>query len=505
MDQLSSTASLSANAARHPRGAPAGIVHLGLGNFHRAHLASYTDAAMRQAGGDWTITGIAGRSRQVVDALRDQELLYTVIETSPAGERFHVPAVHSDVFVAHDYPARVIDAIGSPTARVVSLTVTENGYTYTPATGALDLDDPGIRHDLADQAPPITVVGRLVRGLQRRARTHGAPVTVLSCDNLADNGRHTERLVREFIAHLPTHEQTDLLAWLTQNATFPSSMVDRIVPATTAAHRALVAQRCGYTDRAPVPAEPFSMWVMQDTFAAGRPLWEAGGAVFSSEVDRYEQLKMRLLNGTHSLIAYLGALSGAATIPDSVQDNRIEAAARAVLRHEYLPSITPPTSVDIDAYEESLFTRWRNTALGHRTAQVGSDGSVKLRQRIPQPAIGMLRGGDMPQYLALTVAGYLSCVAPLDGFDPGPHAHAMHDPAQPMLQLLARQSRDTHEFATRVLVHEHLLGEDLAGHPEFAHRVAELMNALQLHGTSAAIGEATTSASTTAPQQRTTS
>ncbi|BCW54452.1 MULTISPECIES: mannitol dehydrogenase family protein [unclassified Arthrobacter] len=475
---------------RRPAAPAPGIVHLGLGNFHRAHQAVYTDAAVAAHGGDWGIIGVASRSSTIPNAMHAQDMLYTVVETSPAGATYSVPRVHTDAFTAAANPDRVVKAIGDAGTRIVSLTVTENGYNYTPATGALNLQDPAIQHDLAVPGSPQTPVGQIVRGLQHRSRTHGETVAILSCDNLADNGHHTQRLVREFAALLPPAEASEALAFIDSRTSFPSSMVDRIVPATTDHYRRLVASQRGYTDRIPVPAEPFSMWIVEDNFIAGRPTWEAGGAVFSDEVGGYEQLKVRLLNGTHSLIAYLGALTGAVTIPESVSHPSIEQAARSVLRNEYLPTVAVPRDVDVDAYEEELFTRWRNTALGHRTSQVGSDGSVKLRQRIPLPALQMLDDGGMPHLLALTTAAYLACIAPLPGFDPGPQAHAMEDPARGMLAGLAAGSRSGRDLARKVIGDHHLLGEELAGRDGFILRTGEFIDIIRSSGPLAAIAEA---------------
>jgi fructuronate reductase len=475
----------------------AGIVHLGLGNFHRAHQAVYTDAAVTTHGGDWGIIGVASRSSAIPDAMHAQDMLYTVVEISPGGSTFSVPRVHTDAFTAAANPDRVVRAIGDAATRIVSLTVTENGYNYTPATGSLNLEDPAIRHDLAHPGSPQTPIGQIVRGLQHRSRIHAEPVTVLSCDNLADNGHHTQRLVREFASLLPPAEAAEALAFIDTRTSFPSSMVDRIVPATTDHYRSLVASQRGYSDRIPVPAEPFTMWIVEDNFIAGRPTWEDGGAVFSDEVAGYEQLKVRLLNGTHSLIAYLGALTGAVTIPESVSHPTIELAARSVLRNEYLPSVSVPSGVDVDAYEEQLFSRWRNTALGHRTSQVGSDGSVKLRQRIPLPALQMLDDGRMPQLLALTTAAYLACMAPLPGFDPGPQAHAMEDPARGLLTGLAAASRSGQDLARRVLGDHHLLGEELAKRDEFILRTGEFIDIIHSAGPLAALAEASTADSPT--------
>jgi fructuronate reductase len=372
----------------------------------------------------------------------------------------------------------------------VTLTVTEHGYTYAPSTGALDVDDDRVRADLAGTEPARTVIGQLARGLQERARTHAAPITVLSCDNLAENGRHTRRLLREFAGHLPAAEGAELLTYLDTAVRFPSSMVDRIVPATSDVYRAAVAEHLGYADAVPVPAEPFSMWVLEDDFAAGRPAWEAGGATFSDEVAAYEQLKLRLLNGTHSLLAYLGALDGASLIAEAAGVAFMEEAARTVMRHEYLPTVTVPRGVDVAEYESQLFDRWRNTALGHRTSQVGSDGSVKLRQRVSAPALQLLAAGRMPHHLALTAAAYLTCLAPMEGFDPGPHARAMRDPARAELAQLAAVSSGGVDLARRALGDRQLLGQELSRSAEFISRTGELVDVLHRHGPRAAAQEA---------------
>lgn len=483
---------------------PAGIVHLGLGNFHRAHQAVYTHAAIAAHGGEWGIIGVSNRSATIPRAMHAQDMLYTVVKISPEGSRFSVPRVHTDAFVAAENPERVISVIGDAATKIVSLTVTENGYNYSPTTGSLNLQDPGIEHDLAHPRTPGTPIGQIVRGLQQRARTHSEAITILSCDNLAGNGHHTQRLVREFASMLPGAQAEELVAWTDAHVSFPSSMVDRIVPATTDQYRDLVAEQLGYRDLIPVPAEPFSMWIVEDNFLAGRPAWEAGGAIFSSEVSSYEQLKLRLLNGTHSLIAYLGALSCAATIPEAVMQSHIESAARRVLRDEYLPSVSVPVGVDVDAYEEQLFSRWQNTALGHRTSQVGSDGSVKLRQRVPIPALRMLANGQMPHLLALTVAAYLSCFAPLTGFDPGAQAQAMEDPARDLLAGLATRARSGRELSKLVISEHQLLGVELAEREDFIERTGQLIDLIHASGPVAAVSDAmgTTGAGSDSPMRR---
>ncbi|WP_246603402.1 mannitol dehydrogenase family protein [Microbacterium marinilacus] len=491
----------AAAVPQHRAPGAAGVLHLGLGNFHRAHQAVYTAAAMAADGGDWGIVGVASRSRGVVDAMREQDLLYSVAEISPSGTALTVPGVHTDAFVAAEQPERVVSTIAQPGIRVVTLTVTENGYSYSPATGHLDVADPQIAADLRGEGP-LTTIGQLARGLQRRAALGGEPVTILSCDNLSENGAHTRRLVTEFLQELPDRSGADALEYLERSVAFPSSMVDRIVPATTDRLRDDVAHRLGFWDAAPVPAEPFTMWAIEDRFAAGRPAWEAGGAIFTDEVGRYEQLKVRLLNGTHSLIAYLGALRGAETISGAIAMPEIERAARAILRREYEPSVEVPAGVDVRDYEEQLFGRWANSALGHRTAQVGTDGSVKLRQRIPEPATQAFERGEQPHLIALAVAAYLCCVAPRPGFDPGPHAASMVDPARARFAAIAQTARDGAECARRAIADLHLFGLELAERSDFIARVGELIDTIVHHGVSAAIDDAVAASDAAAAQQR---
>lgn len=464
-----------------------GIVHLGLGNFHRAHQAVYTAAALAQDGGRWGILGVANRSRAITDAMLEQDLIYGVVEISPSGSRVSVPGAHTGVMVAAHDPAAVVRAIADPDVRIVTITVTELGYTFSPLTGELDLESTAVQQDLAQPDTPMTTVGQLARALSVRARSHGTPITVASCDNLLGNGDRTAALVRQFLTRCGAD---DVIDWLATSVTFPNSMVDRIVPSSSESYDAESTARLGAVDTIAVPAEPFTMWVMEDNFVAGRPLWEAGGAVFARHVEPYELMKVRLLNGTHSLIAYLGALDGRATIPDSIGRPFVEAAARAVLVDEYLPTVPVPDDVDIEDYIAQLFVRWSNSALGHRTAQVGSDGSAKLAQRIPTPVLYHLRNGVVPQHLSLTLAAYLCCVCPPEGFDPGPHARAMADPARARLAGLAASAASSEDVVRSVLERGDILPVELAEYPEFITRTADLMNTVVRHGPMAAAVEA---------------
>ncbi|WP_163505673.1 mannitol dehydrogenase family protein [Fodinicola acaciae] len=462
-----------------------GIVHLGLGNFHRAHQAVYTSEALRAEPGPWGILAATNSSRRLVSALAAQDLLYSVAELSPSGVHVSVPSVHTGLLIAAEDPAALVAAIAAPATRIVTLTVTESGYSYSPESQGLALDSPDIRYDLENPSTPRTPIGVIARGLHRRM-TAGLPgLTVLSCDNLVANGRRTRRLVREFVEAMRAPE---LLQWIDQHVTFPGTMVDRIVPATTDALRALVSEKLHVLDAVPVPAEPFSMWVLEDDFAAGRPRWEAGGAIFCDQVGPYEVMKLRLLNGTHGLIAYLGLLAGQEFIAEAIRVPFVEEAARRMIAEDLLPLPEFPDGVDLPSYVDQLFERFRNEALGHRTVQVASDGSLKLPQRIGPAILDNRRAGRMPQLLALAIAAYVCCVAPLDG-QLVRGAEQIRDPALPRLRALATESTSIAGLVTAVFQRGEVFDAEIGGDTEFVARVAELARLIRVHGVARAVAD----------------
>lgn len=468
------------------RPAQTSIVHLGLGNFHRAHQAVYTSDALRAEPGPWGILAATNSSTRLVTALAAQDLLYAVAALSPAGVEVSVPAVHTGLLIAAEDPSALVAAIAAPATKIVTLTVTESGYSYSPESQGLAVDSADIRHDLENPSTPHATVGIIARGLHRRM-TAGLPgLTVLSCDNLVANGRRTRQLVREFVEAMQVPE---LAHWIDENVTFPGTMVDRIVPATTDAVRALVSEKLHVVDAVPVPAEPFSMWVLEDEFAAGRPRWEAGGAIFCDDVRPYEVMKLRLLNGTHSLIAYLGLLAGQDFISEAIRVHFVEAAARRLIAEDLLPLPQTPSGIDLPSYVDQLFARFRNEALGHRTAQVASGGSVKLPQRIGPPILANRRAGRMPQLLALTVAAYLCCMAPLDG-QLVRGAERLKDPALRRLRELATESATYAELAAAVFERGDIFDAEIGGDSEFAARVGELADLIRQHGVARAVADA---------------
>ncbi|MFC8800293.1 mannitol dehydrogenase family protein [Promicromonospora sp. NPDC057138] len=407
-----------------------GIVHLGIGAFHRAHQAVYTErAAIATGDTSWGILGVTQRSATVRDQLRPQGGAYAVLT---AGEHEStVELIGSVVDVA--YPAeeteRVLAALAAPSTHVVTLTITEKGYARTP-DGSLDLDSVAgdlaalaAEHEVGAGVEPrtpggsglearaaVSAIGLLVRGLARRAAT-GAPITVLTCDNMVDNGRVLERLVREAVdAGLPGAEGDALRAFLDARVTFPCSMVDRIVPATTPAQRDEVERALGVRDEGLVVGEPFAQWVIEDRFAGPRPAWEAAGATLTKDVAPFEQAKLRLLNGTHSLVAYSGWLGGHTTIAQAVTDPRIAERARQYLFEDALPTLSPPDGLDLSQYGEQILARFANPHTGHTTAQVAMDGTQKIPFRWGGVLADALAAGREPLGVAFGLASWAEFV-----------------------------------------------------------------------------------------------
>ncbi|WP_407341969.1 mannitol dehydrogenase family protein [Pengzhenrongella phosphoraccumulans] len=421
-----------------------GIVHLGWGAFHRGHQAVYTEDAMAATGDlRWGILGDVERTPQLVDAVRTQGGLYTVLSVGLDDEGTVVESarvVGSVVDVAYpgDETPRLLRAMTAPTTHLVTLTVTEKGYTRRP-DGHLDSGQaaPDLKA-LADEeaagsdevsaaSPAATAIGLLVRGLAARRRAGGHPLTVLSCDNMPDNGKVLKAVVDEFIdIALPGAAGAALRTWLVGSVTFPGSMVDRITPATTPEVLDRVATMIGARDEGAILAEPFTQWVIEDNFAAPRPAWELVGAELTDDVVPWENAKLRLLNGTHSLLAYAGRLAGHTTLAEAVTDAAIVDHARAFMFDDALPTLTAPAGADLRAYGEELLRRFANPATGHTTRQVSTDGTQKIPFRWGVAATWSLERGRVPQGVAYGLAAWSEFVrrAVRDGVELGDPAGA---------------------------------------------------------------------------------
>jgi fructuronate reductase len=368
-------------ALRGPGFAPAalapGILHLGCGAFARAHAFWFTQRAINAVPGPWGVVAVNLRGRNVPDALNAQERLYSILTRGPQRLDAEIVGVIVEALYAPADPAVVVARLAAPATRIVTLTVTEKGYCHVPATGDLDEAHPDIRADLANPGAPCSAVGFLVAGLAAIRARGQTPPTVLSCDNLPSNGRVLAKLVAQFASL----RDPGLAAWISDEVRFPSTMVDRIVPATTDEDRSAVHMLIGYEDQAAVVAEPFAQWVIEDRFSNERPAWESVGVEIVPDVAPFERAKLRLLNGAHSALAYRGLAKGHTTVAGAMTDPELAAAIRALMA-EAAATLDPVPGLDIAAYSAQLCARFANAGIQHRLSQIAMDGSQKLPQRL---------------------------------------------------------------------------------------------------------------------------
>lgn len=373
-----------------------GIVHFGVGNFHRAHEAMYIDQILARGDTGWAICGVGvlEGDRAMRDALRAQDNLYTLVTNSPDGTTAArvIGSIHEYLY-APDDPEAVLDRLADPATRIVSLTVTEGGYSVNDATGEFDPQDPLTLRDLEpDTASPSSVLGYITAGLARRRAAGTPPFTVMTCDNIQGNGHVARTAVLGFAAR----KDPDLAAWIAENVAFPNSMVDRITPVTTDETRASVLAETGIEDRWPVRAESFAQWVLEDTFPTGRPPLELVGVQMVDDVMPYELMKLRLLNASHQALAYPGSLAGGQLVHEVCRDPVFADFLLDYMRLEAMPTLRPVPGIDLDAYCHELISRYTNEAVRDTLARLAFDGS----ERIPKFLLPVLRdqleaGGDI--------------------------------------------------------------------------------------------------------------
>ncbi|PPT49615.1 mannitol dehydrogenase family protein [Xanthomonas arboricola] len=379
-----------------------GIVHLGAGAFHRAHQAVYIDDLLAQDP-SWAICTVSLHSPSVRDALRPQDGLYTLALLDEHPQLRVIGAIR-EVLCAADEQTAVLARLADPAVRLVTLTVTEKGYCLAGDT--LDLAHPDIAHDISHPAAPRSAIGYLVAGLQQRRQQGSAPFTVLSCDNLQDNGNLLRRAV------LLLAQQTDpaLAAWIDRHVTFPRSMVDSITPATDDALRANVQAQTGLHDAWPIQRERYSQWVIEDRFCNGRPGFENAGVTLSDDIAGYARAKLRLLNGPHSALAYLGSLLDLETVADAMRHTQLAAFVEALMREDIATTLQPMPGFDPQQYIDAVLARFRNPAIRHLLAQIAWDGSQKIPVRLLTAISDALAAGRRIDRLCLPVAAWLHFV-----------------------------------------------------------------------------------------------
>jgi len=462
--------------ARRP--ASVGIVHLGLGAFHRAHQVAYTDDALLHAGPAAPGLGICAVSLKTPgmrDRLAAQDGLYTLVEKSPEGVRRRVLGSLIEVRFLGDERHEVHQRLAAKETGIVSLTITEKGYGHDPATGMLNPAHPEIAPDLADWAHPGSAVGLIAAALDARRLSHGKPFTVLCCDNLPHNGR----LVRGLVLEFARRRDEALAHWIERHVTFPSTMVDRIVPATTDADVADNDAALGLVDAAPVVCEPFRQWVIEDAFVGARPPWEEAGAELVDDVAPFETMKLRLLNGSHSALAYLGYLAGHEFIYQVAGEPAFATYMRALMG-EAVPTLRVPSRVDLGGYRDTLVRRFVNPALPHRTKQIAMDGSQKLPQRLLGTVRDNLASGRPITRLALAVAAWMRYVG---GRDESGSTIEVADPLASTFASIADAHRgDPAAHARALMGIRAVFDDDLPNDARFARPVTAWLESLYAHG-----------------------
>ncbi|ALJ08970.1 mannitol dehydrogenase family protein [Actinomadura yumaensis] len=379
-----------------------GVVHLGVGAFHRAHQAVVFDDAL--AGGDlrWGVLGASLRSPGVRDQLNPQEGLYTLVVRDGAREDLRVIGAGCGVLVGPEDPAALVAAMARAEVHIVTLTVTEKGYRIDPASGDLIFNDPDVAADLTDLEAPRTAPGFLVAALKARKAAGLKPFTVISCDNLPQNGQR----IRAAVLAMAGRIDPDLADWIRRHGAFPQTMIDRIVPATTPDDVARLTGRLGVEDQGMVKTEPFTQWVIENHFAGERPDFPGLGVQLAESVEPWENAKLRLLNGAHSALSYLGALAGFEHVHEVVGVPSFRTYVEA-LWDEVETTLEPPPGLVIADYRNALMARFCNAALMHRTRQIAIDGSQKLPQRLLATAADRLAAGLGIKATALGVAAWM--------------------------------------------------------------------------------------------------
>lgn len=442
------------------------IVHLGFGAFHRAHQALYTNEVLEKNNSDWGICEInLFGGETLIEQLRAQNHLYTVAEKGASQTQLKIiGSVTESLHPELDGIKAVLNKMAEPQVAIVSMTITEKGYCADPATGLLDLNNPLIQHDLANCEKPQSAIGYIVAALKLRKDAGLPAFTVMSCDNVQENGHVAKAAVLGYAMAL----DTELANWIEQNVTFPCTMVDRIVPAATPEMFEEINQLLGADDPCAIACEPFRQWVIEDNFVNGRPEWELVGAQLVTDVVPFEQMKLRMLNGSHSFLAYLGYLGGYKHISDTMTNENYKKAALGLMLNQQAPTLSMPEGTDIAGYANDLIERFTNPALKHQTWQIAMDGSQKLPQRwVDSIKFHLVNGSDY-RPLALGVAAWMRYVS---GMDEQGKDIDVKDPLSDTLTAICNDFGFNTKVVDQLLAIESIFGKDLAKNINFVNAV----------------------------------
>lgn len=378
-----------------------GIVHLGLGAFHRSHQAFYTEQALNQFGGDWGICAVSMRNKQLQSSLAPQDNLYTIAEIDQ-NPSYQVIGAIKEVLVAAEQIEQVLKRLTASSTKLVTLTVTEKGYCLDH-TGNLDLKNELIQTDLKNLSAPKSSIGMLVQALKLRFESELQPFNIIACDNLPDNGKKLKNAVIQFASKV----DPALASWIESSVAFPCTMVDSITPQTDDTTIQLIQTELGFEDLAPVQRESFTQWVIEDCIKDELPNWAGVGVTFTQDVAGYEHAKLRVLNGLHSAMAYIGSVAGYETVYEAVSDAKIKSFLQRLLQNEILSTIQAPKELDLNEYADSIIKRFENPNIKHYLSQIAFDGSIKVPVRSITPLIERIKSEKPSPLLSLVVAGWI--------------------------------------------------------------------------------------------------
>lgn len=453
-----------------------GIVHIGLGAFHRAHQAYYTDLALEQSGGDWRIAAVSMRSTQTAQDLSEQDGLYTLQACDDGASSLRIIASIAKALSWQNQRAEIQALLISPSTKIISLTVTEKAYCIDPGNGLIDLEHADVEHDLAHPDTPISVPGLLVSILHQRQKSHAGGLAILCCDNLPDNGAATQSVVLSLAEKMVP----GLSDWINENITFPSSMVDRITPAVSNEVAAEIQLRSGLVDSAPVRAEAFSQWVIEDNFPCGRPDWDGAGASLVDDVRPFEEMKLRMLNGSHSLLAYAGFVSGKATVKACMQDPVLRQLTTAHLV-QAAATLNPDTGIDYQHYAADLMARFDNSEIEHLTYQIAMDASQKLKQRIFEPALDAVRSGTPLWTFAFATAAWIRYC---QGQTESNTLYRLRDPIEATLTAALQGQHTADKMFDRICAITGLIPDELSANTQWSDLVQNVLSEMLSTGVS---------------------
>jgi fructuronate reductase len=460
------------------------IAHIGFGAFHRAHQALFNHELASKTDSDWGECAIElFGDGQLIKKLREQQYQYSIVEKgADSNQAKIIGSVIESVHANLEGCQAVLEKLAEPQIAIVSMTITEKGYCSDPATGELDKDNALIVHDLANPHAPQSAIGYLVEALNLRRERNLPAFSILSCDNVPENGHVARRAILGYANLL----DQQLAGWIESHVSFPCTMVDRIVPAATPETLMAIGELLGVADPCGIATEPFRQWVIEDNFVAGRPCWEKVGAQLVKDVIPYENMKLRMLNGSHSFLAYLGYLGGYQHIDEAMGDAHYYRAVKTLMMREQAPTLTMPENTDLQGYADMLATRFCNPGLKHRTWQIAMDGSQKLPQRMLNSIRYHLQQGSDFSHLALGVAGWMRYIS---GTNEQGNAIDVRDPMATQLQAVCQQHGLNVSLVSELIHIEAIFGRDLAHETRFVDAVSQAYARLLAIGARQAVAQ----------------